>query len=90
MTRGQNVAIALGLSALGAIAVAFGDIGPEVRGMNVLNLQPNVGVSTTASGTPVGVATTAGGTPEGVISADRTRNIMFETLTAPAPDGTNN
>ncbi|MBM1219662.1 hypothetical protein JQU17_05585 [Ponticoccus sp. SC2-23] len=82
MTRGRNVAIALGLTALGALAVAFGGAGPEVRGMGVLS------VASTASGTPDGVATTASGTPDGVISADRTRNIMFETLTAPDRDET--
>lgn len=71
MTRGRNVAIALGLTALGALTVAFGGAGPEMRGKGVLS-----------------VASTASGTPEGVISADRTRNIMFETLTAPDRDET--
>lgn len=84
MTRSRNVAIALAITALGALAVAFGGTGQGVRGMNVLS------ISSTAGGTPDGIATTASGTPEGIITSDRTRNIMFETLTAPTPDDTNN
>ena len=73
MTRSRNIAVALAITAIGGLAVAFGGLGPEVRGMSVLSVQ-----------------TSASGTQEGIAQADRTRNIMFETLTAPKPDETNN